>query len=541
MNEINDGQHAGLLDQLDEPGVHAAAHCASGVEVTVVGEVRVAEPTVGGPHAGRVVARRGIEPGRLRKARLQRCGQDKRLEVAAQRPHGVVCVDDLRLVITAAIAPVGGHGHHLRRTGLHHGPGRGDVAVLTHPRPHGVGGGTLDLGIESGVHDHPAPVELLLPLLGGGAEGGIGQHEVAHIGAVVREVGVLAASLGLGDVQPQRTRGHLFVLLLVDVALGKHPLQHLVAPLSGCLTVAGRLQRRWRLHQAGQSRCLVQVQFARRHAVVAVGRCIQAVGLVAEVDGVQVTGQDLVLGELLVRHDGQLRLAQLAGPRLLGGRLDVSLVDGCVRQDVLHPLLGDRRSPLQRVAAGVAQHRPGQRLDIHPGMLEEVGVLHGDDRVDHHLGDLVPLDGDPVGGRKFGERVTVTVHELRAPRDAGDVRDLHRHGLPDLDSDAGAGGADEGNTDQGPDDEDRRDDQSQGMFRLGFGVLTEQRRQRQAPCDRTIAAAMSRGPLVTHFRPHLPLRPVPGKTVRRRTAHPSGPWSKPSPSSPCARHSRLIP
>ena len=104
----------------------------------------------------------------------------------------------------------------------------------------------------------------------------------------------------------------------------------------------------------------------------------------AEVDLVQVLGEDLVLRPLALEVVGERRLAQLLehGPAVLGG------------ERVLDELLGDRRGALLGGArAHVLPHGAGDALEVDPAVLVEALVLDRDHRLLHHRGDL-------VGGRR---------------------------------------------------------------------------------------------------------------------------------------------
>ena len=89
---------------------------------------------------------------------------------------------------------------------------------------------------------------------------------------------------------------------------------------------------------------------ARGDGVVALGRGLDAVGLRAEVDRVEVAVKDLILGELageLARVDDFVHLALDRVDRGRGTLLQF--------KDVLHVLLGDRRASLDWSALEVGE------------------------------------------------------------------------------------------------------------------------------------------------------------------------------------------
>ena len=110
---------------------------------------------------------------------------------------------------------------------------------------------------------------------------------------------------------------------------------------------------------------------------------LDPVGTGAEVDGVEVGLEDLVLGHLLLEAQGEHGLTGLA--------LEAPLVR---EQRVLDQLLGDRRAALLDPAGrDVLDQSTGQGTGVDALVLVELGVLHGQDGLHHGLGDLVEGDG----------------------------------------------------------------------------------------------------------------------------------------------------
>jgi hypothetical protein len=91
-----------------------------------------------------------------------------------------------------------------------------------------------------------------------------------------------------------------------------------------------------------------------------------AVGAVAEVDRVEVLGDDLRLLPLTREVVGERGLAQLLehGPVVL------------LRQRVLDELLGNRRGALPRAAGDVGDEGAGDALDVDARIAPEPLVLH---------------------------------------------------------------------------------------------------------------------------------------------------------------------
>ena len=206
----------------------------------------------------------------------------------------------------------------------------------------------------------------------------------------------------------------LVVLLLGDHLLLEHPVEHEVLPCLGRLDVLDRVVGGGRGDDAGEERRLVRRGGGGR-PLVAVDRLtghrigrdelalfvedvlllaevrahggLDPVGAVAEVDRVQVLGEDLLLRPLpleVVRRGG---LAQLLEHRPVALR----------RERVLHELLRDRRGALLRAAAeDVLVERARDAPVVDAAVLVEAPVLDRDDGVLDVRGDLVLADEDAV-------------------------------------------------------------------------------------------------------------------------------------------------
>ena len=135
---------------------------------------------------------------------------------------------------------------------------------------------------------------------------------------------------------------------------------------------------------AGEQGGLREVQLLRALLEVGAGRLLDPVRAVAEVDGVQVGGEDPVLRPVLLELPGERRLAHLARDRLLVP--DVGVLD---------ELLRDRRAALDdALLADVLPERAGDAADVHAVVLVEALILDRDDRLAHDRRDLLGLDED---------------------------------------------------------------------------------------------------------------------------------------------------
>jgi hypothetical protein len=113
---------------------------------------------------------------------------------------------------------------------------------------------------------------------------------------------------------------------------------------------------------------------------------LDAVGAVAEIDRVQVGGQDLVLGPALLELPGERGLLELAADR--APTLHVGVLD---------ELLCDGRSALDHLlVAHVLPDRAQDPVDVHAAVLVEALVLDRDDRLLHQRCDVARGNEDPA-------------------------------------------------------------------------------------------------------------------------------------------------
>lgn len=218
-----------------------------------------------------------------------------------------------------------------------------------------------------------------------------------------------------GHLDPGRNR--VLVLLLRDHLLLEHGAENHVPAAwppgdgpSGCWPTGSAPSRPGcRLRNA---------ELVGRDPEVPLGRGFRAVGLVVEEHDVQVTLEDLGLGQLVLQGGGLVDVLQLAldgvGHRGLGRRL-VAVNGGLLQVRVLDVLLGDGRGALGRTAGLVVDQRPHDTPGIHGAVLVEPGVL------DRHHGLLQP--GRDLRQRHLGAVLGVEV------RDRAAVGRRHHRGL----------------------------------------------------------------------------------------------------------------
>ncbi len=164
----------------------------------------------------------------------------------------------------------------------------------------------------------------------------------------------------------------------VEVAHRGHAVQDVLVaaeqPGAGVGAV-GRVEGGRRVQDRREHRALLDGEVLGVLVEVRLRRGLDAVGAAAEVDGVQVALEDLVLGLLALDLQRHERLLHLAGEGALLGEVED-----------LDVLLGDRRGALRGAAARVAERRPQDALGVDALVGLEAAVLGGDDRVLHVLG-----------------------------------------------------------------------------------------------------------------------------------------------------------
>ena len=195
-----------------------------------------------------------------------------------------------------------------------------------------------------------------------------------------------------------------------------HAVEHVVPALREPFLEQFRLIVAGRLDDGRQGGPFGQGHLVDGLAVVGLGGRLDAVGAAAEVDGVQVVGQDLVLGLDRLELDREHQFIGLTGDVLILGQVGV-----------LDVLLGDGGPALRASAGQVVPQRPADALGREPTVVIERAVLGGEhgmlhlewDVLERHAGATHAADTADLG-------LAVGVHDLGGLGD-GDVVGL-RHG-----------------------------------------------------------------------------------------------------------------
>ena len=354
-----------------------------------------------------------FEPRGRRDPLLERRGQHERLE----RRSRLALALDGEVELALPVAPAAHHREHVpvRRVDRHER--RLGSARPVHPLGDGGAGALLQPEVDRRLHAQAAAVDLAVaePV----------DQLLLHVVREVRRPRRLRA--GQPDAVGLRQRGveRVPVLPCVDVADVEHVGEGLGAAGACGRRSRDRVERARRRRQPREQRRLRQRQVLRALAEVDLGRLLDAVRAVAEVDRVQIGRQDPLLRPLLRELERQRGLAHLASDRLLVP--DVRVLD---------ELLRDRRAALDdALLPDVGPQRARDAADVDPVVLPESAVLHRDDGLDHARRDLVPLDQHAaLVAAEHGQhglavvRVDVAVQDL-APVLRIERRDLARHRL----------------------------------------------------------------------------------------------------------------
>jgi hypothetical protein len=188
-----------------------------------------------------------------------------------------------------------------------------------------------------------------------------------------------------GLTQRKRRR----VLLHRSIGRGKptlldHPVEHEIPSRLGRRQVACRIQLGWGLDQTSEQGCLGHGQVLHVLAEVSLAGGLDTVGTSAEVDGVEVILQDLILGFPLGDLGCDDHLAEFPQQAVLvvaGDHLDVLLRD---------------RGAAATATGELITHCPGNRPYVESRVRPEAAILSRQHCVLHVHGDLRQADHDPV-------------------------------------------------------------------------------------------------------------------------------------------------
>ena len=203
----------------------------------------------------------------------------------------------------------------------------------------------------------------------------------------------------------QRGPLELLAFGLGEVFQAHQPIDHDGASGPGTLDVPGRVITTGIPNETGQQRSLFPTEVLHVGAEIDFRRRLDPVGASPEINGVEISLENLVLGQLVLEPEGVERFGALAVDVLVRGE------DG-----VFHQLLGDGGTALGDAAGvDVFDHRPERCSHVDTVVLVEIGVFHAQDGVDHWLGNVCQFHRLPallVG--KEGQECAVSSEHCRA-------------------------------------------------------------------------------------------------------------------------------
>ncbi len=175
----------------------------------------------------------------------------------------------------------------------------------------GLLGQGLQVCVEGGVDPQTATEQLVVALLVGVAED-LGPVEQV-VPQCLGEVRPRERTIGQG-LDPRRQHellGEAFGLDLGDRLLVDEPVEYLEPTGAAALGFVDRVETRRRTHQAGKEGRLDEGEVRRLLAEVRLGGSLDAVGVVAEEDGVEIAGHDVLFRHLVLEHAGIVHLQEL--------------------------------------------------------------------------------------------------------------------------------------------------------------------------------------------------------------------------------------
>ncbi|MNI16380.1 hypothetical protein D3C73_697120 [compost metagenome] len=162
-----------------------------------------------------------------------------------------------------------------------------------------------------------------------------------------------------------------------------HFVQNDVGAGGGALALGHRRIARGRLQKTRQQGGFADRQLVGALVEIALRGGFDAIGAGAEIDAVQVEGEDLLLGELHFQPHGQHQLLNLALHVLIGRQ-----------EQVLGQLLGDGRAALDHAPGlQVRGHGAAHADRVETGVVVEAAVLDGHEGGRDVVGQGVQIDG----------------------------------------------------------------------------------------------------------------------------------------------------
>ena len=241
---------------------------------------------------------------------------------------------------------------------------------------HGGFGVALHLGIDGG-HNLQTALEDLLVIVSL-------KNLIAHIaGEVLIEVHTIRAGFLL-NVEVQVFSLRRVIFLLGDNAIGEHARKHHVATIERIVGVDDRVVHCGRIRNADERRGLSNSEVTRIHRVIMLRRSLDAVAVVAIVDGVQIHHQNLVFGINLFHLFGERHLANFT--------LDGNLVHLGRQDGIAHILLRDGGSALL-TAGEIHDYRADNALQVNAAVIVEALVFRRDRPLEHIRAHLIDCDG----------------------------------------------------------------------------------------------------------------------------------------------------
>ena len=299
----------------------------------------------------------------------------------------------------------------------------GGLYLLAEVFAHGLLGIALHARVDGGVDLQAVLVHVVVVAIGFA----VVLAPVFHVGAdVLAQIGCQAVVVALGRVA-RHVDGFLLVdgqAVVAEVAVVVHLGEDDIAALQRVVGVQHGAVGRGGFEQSHEYGGLVDVQLGGRLVEEGLRGGLDAEGIAAEVDGVEVHGENLLLGVVVLQLDGHDPLTELGEDGATAGVGLAHLVE------VLGQLLGDGGA-----AAGGAmasddslEEHAEETACVDAGVAVETGVLGGDEGIDEVGGKLVVGDVGAVLEAYVAQHLAVVADDLGGLQAVGilDVLEL-RH------------------------------------------------------------------------------------------------------------------
>ena len=188
-----------------------------------------------------------------------------------------------------------------------------------------------------------------------------------------------------------------------------HGLQHDLRPLFRRLRIACRRKARGRFKKPGEHGRLAQIDVARGFVEVAPRGRLDAIGVGAEIDAIEIHRENLVLGEFMLQPEGQQHFLNFAFQRAIRRE-----------EQVFRELLRQRRAALHGSSRQhIRDDGASETERIDPEMRIKPPVLNGHDGLRNIGRHIFQRERLAAGGAAIGQHAAIHRNDLHIRRAFG--------------------------------------------------------------------------------------------------------------------------